>query len=271
MKEVSLLLNTHRGNTNYSLTGKYPTNPAHEIGLTSIILKKNWYQILNTQFIDIAIESGSEDFLSSMSLLSAGPYQSVEEIITIINEKMKFSLMVLYDKHPEIPIPPKFELKNKRIIVVRGKYLDFKLIPVVSMELLMILGLTKKFYKSFSKTDDDLAKKYFDINYNEQLDYCDTHCDANLNSGKDVIYLGCSWKLLQNEAWHEGGDIIKAIPVAKYKSGEVISEFYKFPEYFYLKPGEFTAIRLDLRDKYGRSLKFHNNSMTTSLTLRHKF
>jgi hypothetical protein len=246
-----------------------------ECGLTSISYTNSWYNLVTAQKITLSIfDEGYEKVVDKDQYVDSGRYDTIDELLTVINEIVQELLKDLtYDKRADIKVE-----EYTRLVVIKQAYNGNKILFLnFPEELCYVLGFDKK---DMDKTKETAMAKYQnDMNYpdledyqlkpmtNQEKYYVALH-PYDLSGGYHSLYVYSNIV----KPSHIGNSFTQFLGLVEIpnnvKFGEQVVIKYQNPIYVPLILKEFDTIEIDIKSEFGESVPFEFGRSIITLHFR---
>jgi len=220
-----------------------------EVGLVEIQYQHTWYNLELMEGRVLYYHSfereGQTKLLQDMVQVPAGYYETVPDVIQVINDQMKESAENLaIDQFAEL----KYSNKTNRLTVDLGRHTSITFTPAMRY-MLGISHLRHPLRNSTSDTIQWTSAKSCDIHrgFTSMYVYCDVLEHVSVGDTK--------------------APLLRIVQVCG-KSGERVQAVYDKPIYVPLQKKNFDSIEIDIRNDIGKPIPFENGKVIVTLHFR---
>ena len=283
---------SHRQNTvaNFvtKLAEKIVLEGEWEVGLAEVSYTKSWFNIREDQALDL-FTSAQEIHQNNESILRAGHYKNVEELVDKINEKYRVfqseAYRLIVKKSPILRYDP---IVN-RIFIIPGisAQHDKFIYPYLTDELELILGLRFNDSKPFISYFWDYKNNKFFESDQIQLRKHILYDNSSNGNTVNVVELECPFAVQFNACelhilvycsiiqpglvGNTYAKLLRQVEIPEEKNfGKQCVLRYPKPFYYPLISNEIEMIEIDIKDDTGKPIPFDYGRLTVMLHFRKK-
>ena len=220
-----------------------------EVGLVEIQYQHTWYNLELMEGRVLYYHSfereGQTKLLQDMVQVPAGYYETVPDVIQVINDQMKESAENLaIDQFAEL----KYSNKTNRLTVDLGRHTSITFTPAMRY----MLGISHLRHPLRNSTSDTIQWT--------SAKSCDIH------RGFTSMYVYCD--VLEHVSVGDTKAPLLRIVQVSGKSGERVQAVYDKPIYVPLQKKNFDSIEIDIRNDIGKPIPFENGKVIVTLHFR---
>lgn len=240
----------------------------YEVALTEICYTKSWFNLQGIPYLSLISDGGI--FLRQYSDLQPGNYDSVEDLVELINDQIVKKFSRPNDKQSTLPILY-YDKYSKRAHMVKGEIVEGsitqKALVHLDDELEDILGFTEL---SSQQQSDVNAIKF--VSFAQIKEKKKTACrltDIKAGVHSLMVY---SDIVAPNIVGNVYANLLRTVPLDESaKFGDDVNVTFTRPYYKPLSANTFNKVHINIKDDSGRDIDFRFGKVSVTLHFKKKW